>query len=428
MATQFSIQDNKPWKKTFFTIWSGQALSILGSQLVQFALIWHLTVKTGSATVLATASLVGMLPNVILGPFIGTLVDRWNRRRIMLIADSVVTLATLLLVALFALDIVEVWHIYAVLFIRSLASTFHRNAMCASTSLMVPVEQLTRIQGLNQLLNGGLNVVAAPLGALLLEILPMQGILSIDVITALFAILPLAFIHVPQPKRGEVAAEKTTIWKDFKSGLSYLIGWPGLLIVGLMTVGINFTIIPAFSLLPLMIKDYFGGSAIHLGWVESAMGAGMILGGALLGIWGGFSRKMRTSLVGLMGMGAGTLILALSPASAISLAVGGALLVGFMTPMTMGPFFALIQSTVEPDMQARIFSLLNSVGTGVVPLGLLIAGQVADRVAIQAWFLLGGILCILMAVTGFFIPAVMNMEKKGIPLSEPIGINARQVI
>ena len=141
MATQFSIQDNKPWKAEFFTIWSGQAVSILGSQLVQFALIWHLTVQTGSATVLATASLVGMLPSVVLGPFIGTLVDRWNRRRIMLIADSIVALATLLLVALFALDIVEVWHIYAVIFIRSLASTFHGNAMSASTSLMVPVEQ-----------------------------------------------------------------------------------------------------------------------------------------------------------------------------------------------------------------------------------------------------------------------------------------------
>jgi DHA3 family macrolide efflux protein-like MFS transporter len=428
MATQFSIQDNKPWKTTFFTIWSGQALSILGSQLVQFALIWHLTVQTGSATVLATASLVGMLPNVVLGPFIGTLVDRWNRRRIMLIADSIVALATLLLVALFALDVVEVWHIYAVIFIRSLASTFHGNAMSASTSLMVPVEQLTRIQGLNQLLNGGLNVVAAPLGALLLGMLPMQGILSIDVITALFAILPLAFIHVPQPERNAVDAEKTSVWTDFKAGLRYMISWPGLLIIGLMTLGINFTIIPAFSLLPLMVKDYFGGGAIHLSWVESAMGAGMILGGALLGIWGGFSRKILTSLVGLMGMGAGTLILALSPASAISLAVGAALLVGFMTPMTMGPFFAVIQSTVEPDMQARVFSLLSSVGTGITPLGLMIAGPVADRFGIQAWFLLGGILCIFMAMTGLFIPVVMNMEKKGNPLPEVVSTSVKQAI
>ena len=428
MATQFSVQDNKPWKTTFFTIWSGQAMSILGSQLVQFALIWYLTVQTGSATVLATASLVGMLPNVILGPFIGTLVDRWNRRRIMLIADSIEALATIVLAVLFALDVVEVWHIFIILFIRSLAGAFHTNSMSASTSLMVPVEHLTRIQGLNQLLGGGLNVVAAPLGALLLGILPMQGILAIDVITALFAILPLVFIQIPQPERNTESAERTTVWADFKVGLHYMIGWPGLLIVGLMTVGINFTIIPAFSLLPLMVKEYFGGGAIHLGWVEAAMGAGMILGGVLLSIWGGFSRKILTSLIGLIGMGAGTLILALAPSSAISIAVGAALLVGFMTPMTMGPFFAIIQSTVEPDMQARIFSMLSSVGTGIVPLGLMIAGPVADRVGIQAWFLLGGILCIFMAVTGLFIPAVMNMEKKVNPLTESVGASTKQAI
>jgi len=428
MATQFSVKDNKPWKTTFFTIWGGQALSILGSQLVQFALIWHLTIKTGSATVLATATLVGMLPNVILGPFIGTLVDRWNRRWIMLLADSLVALATIVLAVLFALDIVETWQIFAIIFIRALAGAFHANAMNASTSLLVPVEHLTRIQGFNQMLSGGLNIISAPLGALLLGVLSMQGILSIDVISALFAILPLVFIRVPQPERNALVTEKTTVWTDFKAGLRYMIGWPGLLIVGLMTVGINFTIIPAFSLLPLMVKDYFGRSAIHLSWVESAMGVGMLLGGALLGIWGGFSRRILTSMVGLMGMGAGTLILALAPSSAISLAVGGALLVGFMTPMTMGPFFAIIQSTVEPDMQARVFSLLSSVGTGIVPLGLIIAGPVADRVGIQAWFLLGGILCILMAVTGLFIPAVMNMEKNGNPLPEAIGTSARQAI
>jgi DHA3 family macrolide efflux protein-like MFS transporter len=249
--------------------------------------------------------------------------------------------------------------------------------------------------------------------------------LSIDVITALFAILPLFFIQIPQPERNAVGIEKTTVWTDFKAGLRYMIGWPGLLIIGLMTVGINFTIIPAFSLLPLMVKNYFGGSAIHLSWVESAMGAGMILGGVLLSIWGGFSRKILTSLIGVMGMGVGTLMFALAPASAIFMAVGGALLIGFMMPMAMGPFFAVIQSTVEPDMQARVFSLLSSVGTGIVPIGLMIAGPVADRVGIQAWFLLGGILCIFMAVTGLFIPAVMNMETKGNPLPELVGASAQ---
>lgn len=418
MATQFSVKDGKPWQATFFTIWGGQAFSILGSQLVQFALIWHLTVTTGSATVLATAALVGMLPGVILGPLVGTLVDRWNRRWIMLLADSIITLATIVLVLLFALDAVAIWHIYVVIFIRSLAGAFHGNAMGASISLMVPVEHLTRIQGLNQMLNGGLNVVAAPLGAFLLDVLPLQGILAIDVVTALMAILPLALIQIPQPERLERRSvqmqgeAQATVWQDFKAGCRYILGWPGLLIVGLMTVGINFTIIPAFSLLPLLVKDYFGGNAIQLGWVESAMGIGMIVGGALLGVWGGFERKIVTSMLGLIGMGAGALILALAPASAFPLAVGGALLVGLMSPITMGPFFAVIQSTVAPDMQARIFSLLSSVGGGMAPVGLMIAGPVADRVGIQAWFLLGGSLCVLMAVAGLFIPAVMNIEAK----------------
>ena len=430
MATQFSVQDNKPWKTTFFTIWGGQALSILGSQLVQFALIWYLTIQTGSATVLATASLVGMLPNVILGPFVGTLVDRWNRRWIMLLADSIITLATIVLAILFALDAVAIWHIYVVMFIRSLASSFHGNAMSASTSLMVPVENLTRIQGINQILNGGLNVVSAPLGALLLDVLPLQGILAIDVVTALVAILPLFFIQIPQPgriERGQVQREaKATVWQDFKAGLRYVLGWPGLLIVSLMTVGINFTIIPAFSLLPLLVKDYFGGDAIQLGWVESAMGIGMIVGGALLGVWGGFERKILTSMMGLMGMGAGTLILALAPSSAMLLAVCGALLVGLMSPITMGPFFAVIQSTVEPDMQARIFSLLSSVGTGMTPIGLMIAGPVADRVGIQAWFLLGGSLCVLMGVAGLFIPAVMNIEEKSSVMFDELSAGSEQ--
>jgi DHA3 family macrolide efflux protein-like MFS transporter len=415
MAAQFSINDNQSWKSRFFTIWVGQALSILGSHLVQFDLIWHLTVTTGSATVLATASMAGTLPNVILGPFVGTLVDRWDRRRIMLLADSIIMLATLVLTALFALDAVATWHIYAVMLIRSLAGSFHGNAMNASTSLMVPVEHLTRIQGINQMLNGGLNVVAAPLGALLLGLLPLQAVLLIDVGTALLAILPLFVIKIPQPARmeggqGEGEA-RSTVWQDFRAGFRYLLGWPALMIIGLITVGINFTIIPAYSLLPLMVKEYFGGNAIHLGWVESAMGIGMIAGGALLGVWGGFRRKIVTSMLGLMGMGAGTLILALAPASAIYLAVGGALLFGVMNALTMGPFYAVIQSTVEPDMQARIFTIMSSVGGGMAPIGLMIAGPVADRVGIQAWFFVGGIVCVLMGVTGLFIPAVMNIEE-----------------
>jgi len=415
MATQFSVEDNRPWKASFFTIWGGQAISILGSQLVQFALIWYLTVKTGSATMLAIASLAGLLPNVLLGPVVGTLVDRWNRRHIMLLADGVIALATAILAVLFALDAVELWHIFAVMFVRSLASSFHGNAMIASTALMVPVEHLTRIQGVNEMLNGGLNVIAAPLGALLLEVLTIQGILIIDILTALIAILPLLFTLIPQPARrdhGEGRNEAPmTVWQDFKAGFRYMIGWPGLLIIGLMTVGVNFMLMPAFSLLPLLVKGHFGGGAMQLGWVESAIGVGVVVGGGLLGAWGGFKRKILTSMFGVIGIGISTLILAFAPSSAIFLAVGGAFLFGIMNPVTMGPFFAVIQSAVEPDMQGRIFSIMGSIGTGMAPVGLMIAGPVADRAGIQLWFLLGGVMCVCMGVTGMLLPAVMRIEE-----------------
>jgi DHA3 family macrolide efflux protein-like MFS transporter len=142
------------------------------------------------------------------------------------------------------------------------------------------------------------------------------------------------------------------------------------------------------------------------------MGIGMFVGGAVLGGWGGFKRNIVTSMLGLMGMGLGTLVFAIAPSGALWLAVIGSLLVGIMTPVTMGPFYAMIQTIVEPDMQARIFSLLSSVGTAMVPIGLLVAGPVADRFSIQVWFLFGGLLCILMAIGGLFIPAVMQIESR----------------
>jgi DHA3 family macrolide efflux protein-like MFS transporter len=163
MSVQVEIKSSRGWAPPFFTIWTGQAFSLLGSQLVQFALIWWLTKTTGSATVLATASLVGLLPQVILGPVIGTLVDRWNRRLTLILADSTIALATLGLALLFWSGKVEIWHVYLLMFIRSTAGGFHWPAMQASTSLMVPKEHLARIQGLNQILQGGMNIASAPL-------------------------------------------------------------------------------------------------------------------------------------------------------------------------------------------------------------------------------------------------------------------------
>jgi MFS transporter, DHA3 family, macrolide efflux protein len=424
-------QAQKNWKLPFFTIWTGQAASLLGSQLVGFALIWWLTKETGSATVLATASLVGLIPQVILGPLVGTLVDRWNRRIVMILADSVIALATLALAVLFWLGYVQFWHVYILMFIRSVAGGFHYASMQASTSLMVPKEHLARVQGMNQMLNGAMNIISAPLGALLLEVLPLQGVLAIDVTTALIAITPLFFIAVPQPARASAssgAPGKTSVWGEMKQGLKYAFSWPGLVIIGIMATMINFLLTPAFSLMPILITKHFNGQALQLAWMESAFGVGVLLGGLLLSIWGGFKRRMYTSFVGVLGIGIASLTIGLLPATAFPMAVGGMFLAGLANPIANGPLFAALQASVDPEMQGRIFTLIGSFAGAMSPLGLIAAGPVADHLGVQTWFLIGGVVTLLMALTMFPIPAVLHFEdghpqhKKSVAPNTPLPI------
>ncbi len=409
MNSQDTIATRK-WKLPFFTIWTGQAFSILGSTLVQFALIWYLTKTTGSGTVLAAASLVGLLPSILLGPLAGALVDRWNRRVTMMAADGVVALATLLLAGLFSLGIAEVWHIYVLMFVRSLAGSFHWAAMQTSTSLMVPRAHLARIQGLNSILSGSMNIVAAPLGALLLDVLPLQGVLLIDVSTALLAIAPLVFIAVPQPSLPEVQPNTPDggLWEDLTAGFRYVACWPGLLMILGMAVVINFLLTPAASLLPLMVRNHFNGDALQFASLESAMGIGVIAGGLILGVWGGFKNRMLTCIVGLAGTGAASLLLGFAPDWAFPLAVAGMLLLGISNPITNGPLMALIQEAVEPEMQGRVFTLIGSAAGLMSPLGLALAGPLSDVLGVQAWFVAGGIITILMAAASLFVPALME--------------------
>ncbi len=401
------------WKARFFTIWGGQAISLFGTRLVQFALIWWLTLETGSATVLAIATLIGLLPQVLLGPFAGALVDRWKRRQVILAADTAIAMATLLLAYLFAIDAVSVGVIYGLLLVRGIGESFHWPAMSAATSLMVPKEQLTRIQGVNSMLQGGLNIISAPLGAILLSLIPMQGILMIDVVTAAFAVLPLALISIPEiskPTDPSALEKPPTFWEDFRSGLHYVRSWPGLLMLMALAMMVNFLLTPAGSLMPILVTEHFDGGALQLGWIEAAFGFGMIAGGLVLGAWGGFKKRIMTTMAGLLGLGIGFSLIGLIPSDMFWLAVLSAFIAASMIPMVNGPVHAILQATVEPQMQGRVFTLLGSLGSAMAPLGLIIAGPVADAIGVQSWYVIGGVACIVIAVTGYFIPALMNIE------------------
>jgi DHA3 family macrolide efflux protein-like MFS transporter len=399
----------------FFVVWTGQAFSLFGSELVQFALVWWLTEKTGSATVLAFATMMALLPQVFLSPFAGALVDRWPRRSVMIIADGVIALTTVVLAILFRLELVRIWHVYAIMFIRAAGGAFHWPAMQASTPLMVPEKHLSRVAGLNQALYGAARIVTPPLGALLLQLLPIHAILGIDVGTALLAIVPLLFIAIPQPAltgQSPRAGGPLAIWADLREGLRFVWGWRGLVLILGMAALLNFLVNPAFALLPILVTNHFGGAALQLAWLQSAWGLGMLAGGLTLSVWGGFKRRVVTAMLALVLQGAGITILGFAPPTGLRLAIGALFFSGFMNPIVNGSFFAALQAVVPPQMHGRVFTLVISACAAMSPLGMAIAGPVSDAVSIQAWFIIGGVAAVLMGAAMFFVPAVMQIEEK----------------
>ena len=395
--------------RPFFILWTGQSLSLVGSQAVQFALIWWLTETSGSATILATATLLGLLPPIVLGPVIGALIDRWNRKTVMLAADGFVAAAALLLALLFSAGIADVPHVLALLFLRSLGAAFHSPAMTASTTLMVPEKRLTRIQGLNQSMQGLLTIVAAPLGALLLAIFSMTGVMMVDVGTALLAILPLLAIRVPRPTRSDGLGQ-SSVWAETAAGFRYLVRRRGHRTLIAMAALINVLLVPAFSLLPLLVLQRLHGGAAQFGWLSSSLGVGLIVGGVALGAWGGFRKRIVTTLTAMAALGVAVAAVGLTPASSFLWALVSMACVGLIVPLVNGPVYAILQATIAPDYQGRVFSLVASLAGAAAPLGLIVAAPVAEIVGVGVWYLAGGIACVAMGIAGFFAPALMGIE------------------
>ncbi|MEW5748391.1 MAG: MFS transporter [Candidatus Thermoplasmatota archaeon] len=403
--------DEKRLMRRFFVIWGAQAFSLVGSALVQFALVWWLTLETGSASVLALAMTMALLPQIAIGPFAGALVDRWNRRLVMIWADVSIAVATVVLMALFAADLVQVWHIYVVLLVRSVGGSFHFPAMAASTTLMVPEKHLARVGGLNQAVQGAVSIAAPALAAALLLILPMWGVLSLDVVTAAIAVAPLLFIRIPQPvKRTDGEGKPSSVLSDMRDGLRFLRGWRGAMTLILMVMVINLLFTPAVTLMPILVTSYFGKGLVEFATMEMVTGASFVVGGLALGAWGGFRRKVVTMLLTGTVAGFGTVFVGVLPESGFYLAVGGMFLVGFMVAMVNGSASALMQATIPPDKQGRVFGLMGSLIVAMTPIGLAFAGPVSDLAGVQIWFIVAGIGLAAIMASGFFMRSVMAVE------------------
>ncbi|MBU0596463.1 MFS transporter [Candidatus Bipolaricaulota bacterium] len=401
------------WRARFFTIWTGQQLSLIGTTVGSFALIWWLTTTTGSATVLATASMVAVVPAILLSPFIGALVDRWNRKRIILISDMFIALISLWLAYLFWSGAMLVWHVYVVLIARGLGSSFHSPAMTASTTLMVPKRHLTRISGLNMTVGGAQGIIGPPLGALLLVLLPLHGVMLVDVGTALFAVLPLLFLAIPQPDRAPAGATTLrSVVADTVETVRLIVRWRGLMaLLGVLLV-MKLFITPAFSLSPLLVFKHFGRGATDLSLLQALAGAGIVTGGLIMGAWGGFRRKVVTMLIGLAGVGLGVSVMGFAPITFFPVALAGRLLIGLMLPVASAPHTAIMQATIPPHMQGRFFATLASLFSLTMPIGLAIAGPFSDAFGVASWYRLGGLIAMGAAVAGFFLPSLMRIEEE----------------
>jgi DHA3 family macrolide efflux protein-like MFS transporter len=400
----------KQLSRAFAIIWTGQAFSLLGSILVQFALVWWLARATGSATILTLATLFALLPQIVLGPFAGALVDRWNRRLVLIFSDGFTALATIVLAVLFWRGVAGVGAIFLLLMLRSAGAAFQWPAMQASTTLMIPREQLARIGGLNQLLAGAAAVFIPPLGALAMEALPMQAILAIDVATALPAIVPLLFLSIPQPEPRQPGGMRASLRADLAAGFRFILGWRALTIL----IGIGLVIYmlgrAAGSLMPLLLLQGFGGGVRELGWWQAAAGIGTILGGVLLGLWGGTRRRITTQMAALALDGFVIIGLGLLTLDRFAWTIPALFAVGLLESIVLGLGGAIAQAIIPPNMQGRVFGLNASLTQVLAPLGLLAAGPFADAFGIRSWWILSGIIIAGMGIAALAIPSVMHIE------------------
>jgi len=379
--------------------------------VVEFALAWYLTRETGSATILATAMLVAMLPQIVLGPLIGAFIDRWNRKLIMIFSDLAIAVTTVGLALLFLAGIIQIWHIYTAMILRSIGQTFQFPAMQAAVATIVPEKDLARANGFNQTLQGIISIASPPLGAFLMEMLPMQSVLAVDIGTAVVAIGCMIVLTIPQPARTTLNLKPSVIG-DMVQGFRYLWSKRGLtILLGLVAV-LNFFGMPPFTLLPMLVKQTLGGDVIKLGWLNMMFGVGMILGGVLLGLWGGFKKRVITSLAGIMFLAAALIGLGFTSERLFYFALAVNLLVGLGMAVANAPFLAIFNSAVSKDMQGRIFALMGSITGMMMPLGLAFTGPTADAIGIRSIYFICGAAILIITPLGLFSRQVLNIESQ----------------
>ena len=418
----------------FTIIWIGQVISLLGTAMTGFALtIWAWEI-TGEATALALVGFFTFAPTILVSPFAGALVDRWNRKFVMMLSDLAAVSSTVVVLLLFSTGNLQIWHLYATGAFSGAFGAFQFPAYSAAITTMVSKKQYGRASGMLSAAQFASGIFAPALAVILLTIIGIAGILTIDVATFLVAISALLFVHVPQPVVTEEGRKsRGSLWKESAYGFRYISERRGLLGLLMVFFGVNLVATFAFTLLAPMILARTGSDATALGIVQSAIGIGGMVGSVLLSIWGGPKRRIHGVLMGLTFVMLGVLFIGLGQDPYIWFPA--AFFTMFFIPIVQGSSNAIWQAKVAPDVQGRVFAIRALIATISRPAALLLTGPLADNVfepalmpggslelmfsglvgtgpgaGMALMFIISGSLGMLVGIGGYAFRVVRNVE------------------
>jgi len=364
--------------RTFIIIWLGQLVSMIGSGMIGFALgVWIYT-ETGQATPFAMTALFSVLPRIILSPVTGAISDRWNRKKIMLIADSLSGVVTLVTAALLLTGRMEIWMVYAITFFGSIFASFQQPAYSASIVLLVPKKQLTRANSLIQMGQALETILTPILAGGLISTIGMEGVIIIDVVTYLIAICTLVFVTIPQPEKKEApAGMKPSLLSDIAFGWRYLAERRGLLNLMIYFASVNFFLnICGVMISPLVLSF---SSAASLGVAQTVIGTGMLAGSFLMSVWGGPKKKKINSVIGFIALASlGFVVAGFQPS--LLFICAGAFILMFFIPFASGPSTAINAAKVAPEVQGRVSATRSMIAQSMMPLAFILSGIFADKV------------------------------------------------
>ncbi|MFX0014352.1 MAG: MFS transporter [Promethearchaeota archaeon] len=366
----------------YIFFWIGQLISLLGSSVVQFSIIWWITVETGSEFILALSTFLGFGPTMLITPIAGVFVDRWSRKKLIATVDFFQAIATVGLILTFIIGIADIWFVLAIITLRGVFQAFHAPAVQAIIPLLVPKDKLSRMNGIDYLFNGVILMVGPLVGALLLNYFILQEVLWLDAITFMIAIIPTIFISIPSIKTSTLIKEKTPFFNEISEGFSFIKNQQGLLALLAVFTAANFFMRPLYVLLPLFVKDFHLGGPEELALLFAGAQAGIIGASMIMSSWKGFENNAYGVALGIFIMYFGFVICSITPQGVYPLLILGIFLNGFGLPIANVSSQTIWQKIVPPEKLGRVYSVRLTIAQGSGPIAIILSGILGELLGI----------------------------------------------